>query len=114
MLDCKFCQIASITDCGCFFQFHRIIMTVGCRRRVRNPILSNYCFDFYRPDSWSYTYFRTQYGWFVLYVGKHFTLVYCKFNPLPDRPILGFSISVVNEVMMSKIWTNGGYNYLLE
>ena len=28
-------------------------------------------------------------------------------NPLPDMPILGFSNSVANKDMMSKIWTNG-------
>ena len=28
-------------------------------------------------------------------------------NPLPDKPILGFSNSAANKDMMSKIWTNG-------
>ena len=28
-------------------------------------------------------------------------------NLLPDMPILGFSNSVANKDMMSKIWTNG-------
>ena len=30
-----------------------------------------------------------------------------RFNPLPDMPILGFSNSVTNKDMMSKIWTDG-------
>ena len=29
-------------------------------------------------------------------------------------PILGFFNSAANKDMMSKIWTNGGYNYLIE
>ena len=38
----------------------------------------------------------------------------CVVNPLPHMPILGFSNSAVNKDMMSKIWTDEGYNYLLE
>ena len=29
------------------------------------------------------------------------------FNPLPDMPILGSSISAANKDLMSKIWNNG-------
>ena len=28
-------------------------------------------------------------------------------NPLPDKPILGFSSSAANKNMMAKIWMNG-------
>ena len=35
-------------------------------------------------------------------------------NPLPDMPLLGFSQSAAIKDMMSKIWTDGGYNYLIE
>ena len=39
---------------------------------------------------------------------KHYTIA------LPDKPILGCSNSATNKDIMSKIWTNGGYNYLIE
>ena len=31
---------------------------------------------------------------------------YCRINPLPDMPILGFSNSAANKDMMAKIWMN--------
>ena len=36
------------------------------------------------------------------------------FNPLPDMPILDSSSSAADKNMMSKILTNGGYNFLIE
>ena len=36
------------------------------------------------------------------------------FNLLPHMPILGSANSAANKDTVSKIWTNGGYNYLIE
>ena len=35
-------------------------------------------------------------------------------KPSPDMSILGSSSSAGNKDMLSKIWTNGGYHYLIE
>ena len=35
-------------------------------------------------------------------------------NPLPDMPILGSSNPATNKDMISKIWPNVGFNYLIE
>ena len=39
---------------------------------------------------------------------------WCHISPLPDMPILGSSNSTANKDMMSKIWINGGYSYLIK
>ena len=40
--------------------------------------------------------------------------VWTSVNPLSHMSILGSSNSAANKDMMSKIMTNGGYNYLIE
>ena len=47
---------------------------------------------------------------------KRFTKAFIQkiVNPVPNMAISGSSNSAVNKDMMSKIWINGGYNYLIE
>ena len=41
-------------------------------------------------------------------------MVAIEFNPLPDMAVLDSFISASKKDMMSKIWKNGGYSYLIK